>query len=160
MNCGYCRRDFEEVDFGFTAEQVVAESTRCLQCSACCECRVCETVCADIGAIDHFRQPKRLEFTSPAVIVADRDELPGSGAIEGDGIYSAGEFKDRIDMIAVLVAGSAAAGRAMAKAASLRALAPTTEREPLELGDHGGLGFFLCSCNRPMTTRGRTGRLR
>lgn len=155
------RRDFEEVDFGFTAEQVVAESTRCLQCSACCECRVCETVCADIGAIDHFRQPKRLEFISPAVIVADPDELPAAAAaIGGDAIYSAGEFEDRIDMMAVLVAGSAAAGRAMARAASLRASVPVKEPEPIILGDHGGLGFFLCSCNGAMAPEGVIERIR
>jgi NADPH-dependent glutamate synthase beta subunit-like oxidoreductase len=49
------RRDFEEVGLGFTMNQAMAEARRCLQCSACCECRSCDTVCSDIGAIDHFR---------------------------------------------------------------------------------------------------------
>ena len=49
------RRDFEEVGLGLTLDQAVAEARRCLQCSACCECGSCETVCTDIGAIDHLR---------------------------------------------------------------------------------------------------------
>jgi len=143
------RRDFEEVDFGFTVEQAVAESSRCLQCGACCECRECETVCADIGAIDHFREPKRFELVSPTVIVADPDELPKEVALLGDGIHSAGEFKDKIDLMDVLVAGSAAAGKAMAETASIRtqALPYAPGSESLDSIDEGSLGFFICTCN-------------
>lgn len=70
------RRDFEEIGFGFTTAQAMAEAGRCLHCGYCCECRLCEIACADIGAIDHLRGGNRLEFSSPAVIVANEDELP------------------------------------------------------------------------------------
>ena len=70
------RRDFDEVELGFTADQAVDEAKRCLQCASCCECRVCEDASArDIGAIDHFRAPRRITFASPAVIVADDEEI-------------------------------------------------------------------------------------
>ncbi|UCD58199.1 MAG: FAD-dependent oxidoreductase, partial [Candidatus Hydrogenedentota bacterium] len=154
------RRDFEEVDFGFTADQAVAESRRCLQCSACCECQVCETVCTDIGAIDHFRPTRRLEFMSPGVIVADPDELPGVDAIKHEGIYRLGDFKSAIDFINVMVDGSAAAGQAMAQAASLRVSAFPEEPEPLEPEDGGQLGFFVCTCNGAMAPDGVIKRIR
>jgi NADPH-dependent glutamate synthase beta subunit-like oxidoreductase/formate hydrogenlyase subunit 6/NADH:ubiquinone oxidoreductase subunit I len=153
-------RDFEEVDFGFTAEQAVAESRRCLQCSACCECRVCETVCTDIGAIDHFRPSERLEFLSPAVIVADTDELAGADVVSGDGIYRVSDFKRAIDFIDVMVAGSAAAGRAMAQAALLRKSASPDEPKPMDLSDEGRLGFFVCACNGAMAPSGVLERIR
>jgi NADPH-dependent glutamate synthase beta subunit-like oxidoreductase/NAD-dependent dihydropyrimidine dehydrogenase PreA subunit len=155
------RRDFEEVDCGFTTEQAVAESKRCLQCSACCECRICEDVCADIGAIDHFRTPMRMEVAGPSIIVADSDELTGINLDTGEGIFHLGEFKDEIDLMNVLVAGSAAAGQAMAKAVSLReAVVP---KEPVlleEIKGEGRLGFFLCACNGTMAPSGVMERIR
>jgi len=45
------RRDFEEVGLGLTMDQAMAEARRCLQCSACCECRSCETVCSTSGRL-------------------------------------------------------------------------------------------------------------
>lgn len=142
-------RDFDEVAFGFTAEQAVAESNRCLQCGACCECRICESVCTDIGAIDHFRQPRRFELSSPTIIVADPGELPEGMTLLGDGIHSAGKFNTKIDMMDVLAAGSAAAGKAMSETASMRvqAIPKMHEPEPSDLGEEGDLGFFVCSCN-------------
>ena len=86
------RRDFEEVGLGLTMDQAMAEARRCLQCSACCECRSCETVCSDIGAIDHFRTPTSFEFFSPGIIVADDQEMPVVNFNELPGIFRAGEF--------------------------------------------------------------------
>jgi NADPH-dependent glutamate synthase beta subunit-like oxidoreductase len=142
-------RDFDEVAFGFTSEQAVAESSRCLQCGACCECRICESVCTDIDAIDHFRQPRRFEFSGPTIIVADPKELPEGMTLLGDGIHSAGEFDSKIDMMDVLAAGSAAAGKAMTETSSLRvqAIPKLHEPEPSDFGGEGNIGFFLCSCN-------------
>ncbi len=143
------RRDFDEVAFGFTAEQAVAESSRCLQCGVCAECRICESVCTDIGAIDHFRTEKSFSFSSPSVIVADPKELPEEIVLIGDGIHYAGEFTDKIDMMDVLAAGSAAAGKAMIEAASIRRqILPDTPETPFGDPEHeGGMGFFVCACN-------------
>lgn len=156
------RRDFDEVAFGLTEEQAVAESDRCLQCGACCECRICESECADIGAIDHFRRPRAFEFSGPTVIVADPKELPEEMALLGDGIHSAGEFTDKIDMMDVLAAGSAAAGKAMTETASIRvqALPETREPETSELREEAALGFFVCTCNGTTAPEGVLERIR
>lgn len=154
------RRDFEEVDFGFTPEQAVAEARRCLQCSACCECRVCETVCTDIGAIDHFRSFKTLELMSPGVIVADTDELAGLSVTEGKGIYQIGDLRNMTDLMDELMTGSVAAGKAMAEVASLRVSVSPAEPKPLELTDGGPLGFFVCTCNGAMAPAGVIERIR
>ncbi|MGE5839167.1 MAG: FAD-dependent oxidoreductase, partial [Deltaproteobacteria bacterium] len=96
------RRDFEEVGLGLTTDQVMAEARRCLQCSGCCECRSCESVCSDIGAIDHFRTSKHLEFMSPAVIVADDQEMPPGDYSDFQGVFRIGEFRQ--DLVTMMVA--------------------------------------------------------
>jgi NADPH-dependent glutamate synthase beta subunit-like oxidoreductase/NAD-dependent dihydropyrimidine dehydrogenase PreA subunit len=154
------RRDFEEVGFGFTEEQTMAEAGRCLQCSACCECRVCESTCADIGAIDHFRPPRRLELITPNIIVADVNELPTADAAKSERIYQVREFKSAIDFIDVMVAGSAAAGQAMSQAAALRTLAAQDEPERLNMIEGGQLGFFVCTCNGTTAPAGVIERIR
>ena len=144
------RRDFEEVNLGFTTEQAVAEARRCLQCSACCECRICETVCAEMKAIDHYKSSNRLEFISPVVIVADNNELPSSDTIDQEGIYRLGDFQKATDLMDVLVAGSAVAGKSMSECASLRY--PTFPLEPksMELEEEARFGVFICKCNETM----------
>jgi NADPH-dependent glutamate synthase beta subunit-like oxidoreductase/formate hydrogenlyase subunit 6/NADH:ubiquinone oxidoreductase subunit I len=144
------RRDFEEVGLGLTTDQAMAEARRCLQCSACCECRSCETVCSDIGAIDHFRASKRLEFMSPGVIVADDQEMPPGDYKGFQGLFRVGEF--RADLITMMIAGSATVGQAIALAKPLRSKAvPEPIRAPY--GPEGiRLGVFLCTCNGTMAS--------
>ena len=115
------RRDFEEVGLGLTVDQAVAEARRCLQCSACSECGSCEIVCSDIGAIDHFRASRRIELVSPAVIVADEKEMPEGDYSDFPGLVRVAEFKG--DLVTMMIAGSAAAGQAIALAAPLRSRA-------------------------------------
>jgi NADPH-dependent glutamate synthase beta subunit-like oxidoreductase/NAD-dependent dihydropyrimidine dehydrogenase PreA subunit len=144
------RRDFEEVALGLTVDQAMAEARRCLQCSACSECRICETVCSDIGAIDHFRTSKRLEFVSPGVIVADDHEMPPGDYSEFQGIFQIGE--SRADLMTMMVAGSATAGQAIVLAKPLRSKAVP---EPIQAPDRSEgirLGVFLCTCNGTMAS--------
>jgi NADPH-dependent glutamate synthase beta subunit-like oxidoreductase/formate hydrogenlyase subunit 6/NADH:ubiquinone oxidoreductase subunit I len=156
------RRDFDEVAFGFTAEQAVAESARCLQCGACCECRVCESVCEDIEAIDHFRKPRKFRFKSPTVIVADPQELPENFALMGDGIHFANGPREKLDMMDLLAAGSAAAGKAMVDSISIRRpnLPETIQTGASGLDGGTGLGFFVCSCNATTAPEGVLERIR
>jgi NADPH-dependent glutamate synthase beta subunit-like oxidoreductase/NAD-dependent dihydropyrimidine dehydrogenase PreA subunit len=144
------RRDFEEVGLGLTTDQAMAEARRCLQCSACCECRSCETVCSDIGAIDHFRNSKRLEFMSPGVVVADDQEMPPGDYKGFQSLFRVGELK--ADLITMMIAGSATAGQAIALAKPLRSKAvPEVARAPS--GSEGiRLGVFLCTCNGTMAS--------
>ena len=144
------RRDFDEVGLGLTVDQAVAEARRCLQCSVCCECGSCETVCADIGAINHFRGSRRVELVSPAVIVADDQEMPLGDYGEFPGVVRIGDFNG--DLVDMMVAGSAAAGQAIALAKSLRSKAIP---EPARVLDRSGeirLGVFLCTCNGTMAS--------
>ncbi len=152
------RRDFDEVDFGFTVEQAVAEAQRCLQCGSCCECRICETTCRDVGAIDHFRPQTRIEIKTPGIIVADSDELPGMN-LDGDGVYRMGDYRSAADLIDVLVAGSAVAGRAMSRVATLRKPF-TAEPRTVKMPKDGKLGFFICACNGAMAPAGVLERVR
>lgn len=142
------RRDFEEVGLGLTTDQAMAEARRCLQCSACCECRSCETVCSDIGAIDHFRTPTSFEFFSPSIIVADDQEMPVVNFNELPGIFRAGEFK--ADLMSLMNAGSACAGQAIALAKPLRSRAVPEPMRSAKLADEVRLGVFLCTCNGTM----------
>lgn len=154
------KRDFEEVDLGLSAEQVALEAKRCLQCSSCCECRVCESVCADIGAIDHFRSSKTIEVSSPAMIVADAGELPDQSLLEKKNVYHIGDFSQAVDLMNVLVAGSAAAGDAMSKSAKLRKESPGREIA-IEKVSEGAmrLGVFICDCNGAMAPEGAMKRI-
>ena len=61
--------NFEEVQLGFTEEQVRAEAARCLSCGVCSECYQCVEACL-AKAIDHEEQPKELEINVGAIIAA------------------------------------------------------------------------------------------
>ena len=142
------RRDFEEVGLGLTADQAVAEARRCLQCSACCECRSCETVCSDVGAIDHFKTSTSFKFFSPGIIVANDHEMPVVNFKELPGIFRAGEFK--ADLMSLMNAGSACAGQAIALANPLRSKAVPEPMRSAKLPNEVRLGVFLCTCNGTM----------
>jgi heterodisulfide reductase subunit A-like polyferredoxin len=65
---------FDEVDVGFTEEQVKAEASRCLYCAICCYCKQCEKVC-EAGAICFDDKPKNLSLNVGAVILAPGFDL-------------------------------------------------------------------------------------
>jgi NADPH-dependent glutamate synthase beta subunit-like oxidoreductase/NAD-dependent dihydropyrimidine dehydrogenase PreA subunit len=157
------RRDFKEVDFGFTLEQAVSEARRCLQCSSCCECRACENACRDIGAIDHFKSQKKLTFISSAVIVADEEDLPDKGVMEDEGVLRMEGLHHVNDLVNLLIAGSASAGKAMVQIAPLRATAQNNTRKPSkpsDLNDEARLGVFICTCNGTMAPESILERIR
>ena len=54
---------------GLTEEEVRREAERCLDCSICCECGVCERMCG-FDAIRHNQRDEVLELPVSAVIVA------------------------------------------------------------------------------------------
>ena len=61
--------NFEEVQLGFTEEQVRAEAARCLSCGVCSECYQCVEACL-AKAVDHDEPPKALEINVGAIIAA------------------------------------------------------------------------------------------
>jgi len=154
------RRDFDEVSLGLTASQAVAEAKRCLQCGACCECLACEDACADVGAIDHYRQSKRLEIISPAVIVTDEDEIPDGATDASADFHYVSPYRKSGDLMDALVGASAVAGKAMPEAARLRVAKLPEPRTPTELPLEARVGFFVCSCNGTLTSQETLTRIR
>lgn len=154
------RRDFDEVDFGLTREQAIAEAGRCLQCGSCCECRACEEACADIGAINHFKKKQIIKVDSPAIIVTDENDLPpGFSGLE-DGIFKTENIRSTGSLMDSLVAGSAAAGKVMPLAAKLRT--PAKEEIPDDLNfreEEMRLGVFICACNGTMASKEALGQI-
>jgi NADPH-dependent glutamate synthase beta subunit-like oxidoreductase/NAD-dependent dihydropyrimidine dehydrogenase PreA subunit len=154
------RRDFDEVELGFSAEQAVTEAKRCIECSACCECRLCENVCSDIGAIDHFRVPMRVTITSPAVIVASDEEAAHLNLVNRVGVYRMGDFRRAKDLVNVLIAGSASAGQAMAECASLRITGTSVLPEAIDSDRGIRFGVFTCTCNGTLAPPGVLDQIR
>ena len=54
---------------GLTEEEVRREAGRCLDCSICCECGICEKMCG-FGAIRHDQRDEIIELPVSAVIIA------------------------------------------------------------------------------------------
>ena len=154
------KKDFEEVEAGFTKEQAVDEAKRCLQCASCCECLACEEVCRDMDAIDHNRTPRRITFDSPAIIVANEDEIPSKDLLNQEGVYRIGDFRRATDIVNVLIAGSASAGMAMAECSDLRTQGTAGASKPHPDYDEERLGVFVCTCNGTMAPAGALERIR
>lgn len=81
---------FDEVDVGFTEEQVKAEAGRCLYCAICSYCKQCEKVC-EAGAICFDDKTKKRAIDVGAVILA-----PGFDLYDATkkGEYGYGRFKN------------------------------------------------------------------
>ncbi len=62
-------RSFKEIDLGLTEEMVVAEAERCLNCSICSECGLCEIKCEAL-CIDHRITDNVREVEVGAIVVA------------------------------------------------------------------------------------------
>ncbi len=154
------RRDFEEVGLGFTVEQAVAEARRCIQCSSCCECRLCESVCSEIGAINHFRNPRITTISSPTLIVASDEEVAHLDLRDQEGVYHVGDFRNATDLVNVLIAGSASAGQAMAECAPLRVTGSPGQSLSVEHDQDLRFGVFICTCNETLAPSSTLERIR
>ena len=88
------RKDFREVELGFSEHQARKEAGRCLMCGPCCECMECVKVC-EPGAIDHEMEDELIEEEVGAIVVATGYELfPWE---EAYGEYGYGKYEDVID---------------------------------------------------------------
>ena len=61
--------NFEEVQLGFSEEQVRIEAARCLSCGICSECYQCVDACL-AKAIDHSQAPRTLQLNVGAIIAS------------------------------------------------------------------------------------------
>jgi ferredoxin len=62
------RKNFDEVSLGLSAEDVIKEAERCLQCGGCSECLECVKVC-EPKAIDHQMKDEALEIEVSCLII-------------------------------------------------------------------------------------------
>ncbi len=141
--------NFDEVALGLSADQVMEEARRCLQCGVCSDCMECVKACGAIGAICHEEQAQALSEHAGVIIIADPDAAP---MVRGDDIIRAyGPAASRTDVGAMMTRGFAAAARAMVM------LSGTSERlkgrglsfsppEPALARDIR-IGVFACRCN-------------
>jgi heterodisulfide reductase subunit A-like polyferredoxin len=60
---------FDEVETGYDERAALAEARRCLDCSICCECRMCEEACTP-ASIRHGQFGEVFELDVSAVILA------------------------------------------------------------------------------------------
>jgi NADPH-dependent glutamate synthase beta subunit-like oxidoreductase/NAD-dependent dihydropyrimidine dehydrogenase PreA subunit len=153
-------RDFEQVSIGLEPDQALAEAARCLQCGVCSECRACEPVCAEVGAIDHFRPPRNLALDCVSVIAADVADLPPGTPADLPGLFRLGDQPYTADLVNVLMAGGAHAGKAIARATDRRLPAVPREAEEEETPSEPRLGVFICRCNGVMAPEPVLERLR
>ncbi|MDR3354854.1 MAG: FAD-dependent oxidoreductase [Synergistaceae bacterium] len=68
------RTTFNEVETGYDETTAQAEALRCLGCSVCCECRMCEDAC-QAGAIRHNQLEDTVEIDVSSVILATGAEM-------------------------------------------------------------------------------------
>jgi len=60
---------YDEVELGFSEEQARTESTRCVLCGSCCECKLCVDAC-QAKAIDHQMTDKKETIDVGSIIIA------------------------------------------------------------------------------------------
>ncbi|GAF79009.1 unnamed protein product, partial [marine sediment metagenome] len=68
------RRNWDEVETGFTEEQAVAEAERCLNCGVCVDCYACVSAC-QVNAIDHTQKDEELEIDVGQILVTTGYDL-------------------------------------------------------------------------------------
>jgi len=66
--------NFKEVQLGFSEEDVLFESSRCVSCGICSECYTCISAC-NAGAVDFSQKDKEIELDVGAVVMATGFDL-------------------------------------------------------------------------------------
>jgi heterodisulfide reductase subunit A len=85
--------NFNEVELGYSEEDIVEQASRCIHCGGCSECRLCEAVC-EPDAIAHSLADWTEQLEVGAIIVATGYELMPLSAMPE---YGGGKFKHVID---------------------------------------------------------------
>jgi len=63
------KKDFSEAERGFDSEEIRSESSRCLDCAVCCDCRSCVAAC-EAGAVVLDQEDRIEEIDVGVIIVA------------------------------------------------------------------------------------------
>ena len=89
---------FDEETKGFSMEQALNESGRCLNCGECCECMECVSVC-EANAIDHTMKKEIKEIKVGSIILATGYDVLDPGPMKQFGygrypnVYTSLEFE-------------------------------------------------------------------
>jgi heterodisulfide reductase subunit A len=92
------RRDFREVELGYTEQAARAEASRCLNCGVCVECMECVRVC-EPGAVDHADKDELVHVKAGQILVAtgyrlfDATRMPQYGYGQLENVLTALEFE-------------------------------------------------------------------
>jgi NADPH-dependent glutamate synthase beta subunit-like oxidoreductase/formate hydrogenlyase subunit 6/NADH:ubiquinone oxidoreductase subunit I len=130
-------KSFAEVEFGYSAEQAVAEARRCLTCGPCSECMACVEACKPL-AINHNQRPTAVELDVSAIIYADDPKRFEDLPLTADrGIYRVSPQD--------LLLSSAIAARA-ASDTRLVSYPEPFKTAPEFFNGHHRTGVFICQC--------------
>jgi len=96
------KRDFSEVELGFSETRAVQEAERCLGCAVCCECERCVEACTR-DAIDHHMRDEVVDLHVGAIVLAtgyklfDVTQYPQYGYGKIPNVITAMEFERLIN---------------------------------------------------------------
>ncbi|MBC8489761.1 MAG: 4Fe-4S binding protein [Bacteroidetes bacterium] len=92
------KNNFLEVELGYSLEEAIEESRRCLNCGGCVECYECVYAC-EANAIDHDMKEEEIEIDVGAIVVAtgydmfNAEEKPEYGYGKINNVITALEFE-------------------------------------------------------------------
>ncbi len=140
---------FTEVAEGLSADQVMGEAKRCLDCGVCSECLECESVCGATGALVHDEAEEAVVENCGVVIIADPAMAP---SVKGDDVIRAyGPKSSKSDVHAMMTRGFASAAKAMTLLSGgfnmMRGRGLTFTRSGPGLQKEVRTGVFVCRCN-------------
>ncbi|MBI4713266.1 MAG: FAD-dependent oxidoreductase, partial [Planctomycetes bacterium] len=139
------RKSFVEVEKLFDEEAAVAEASRCLSCSVCCECLQCVAACQP-KAINHGMKPEARELSVGAVVLTAGGDM-FDATLKGE--YGFGRFPNVVTSIQyerILSASGPFAGKisqpsdssAVSDKGALQPTIPGSNSLPLKLPEYKG----------------------
>ncbi|MFH2012663.1 MAG: FAD-dependent oxidoreductase [Pseudomonadota bacterium] len=143
--------NFGEVELGYTEEQAIREAKRCLQCGICSECKQCEIVCQNVGAVNHSGIKKDTEYGFQVVVSPRPLAENFVSVLPEERIFCETEFGEGRRLEESLLMGAALAGRAAAFLSSQMEVMPKDLKKPSFLyKEEVKSGLFICSCNESL----------
>ncbi len=144
-----CNGPHVEVDLGLTEEQVLSETSRCLQCGVCSDCRQCVDACSAAEAISHTDDSFEGVEHAGVVIIADPAAAPG---VKGEDVIRAYSSKTiNPEVFAMMSRGFAAASEAVLllgdSAPRIKGHGISFSPPGPQLSSELRIGVFVCRCN-------------
>ncbi len=138
-----------EVALGLTEEQVLSETSRCLQCGVCSDCRECVDACSAAEAISHADDSFDGVEHAGVIIIADPSAAPG---VKGEDVIRAYSSKTiKPEVFAMMSRGFAAASEAILllgdSAPRIKGHGISFSPPGPQLSSELRVGVFVCRCN-------------